>query len=96
MEIPQQTDPFVPILNCPLVPIESDPHVLMLESILECSQELFFISTTCLFSSDEERRIRGLIRRRMRGSILRGFSRKALDFAMFGFWVGVDLGDNDS
>ena len=88
MEIPQQTDPFVPILNCPLVPIESDPHVLMLESILECSQELFFISTTCLFSSDEERRIRG--------SILRGFSRKALDFAMFGFWVGVDLGDNDS
>ena len=24
MEIPQQTDPFVSILNCPLVPIESD------------------------------------------------------------------------
>lgn len=47
MEIPQQTDP--------LVPIESDPHtVLMMESIIECRLELFFISTTCIFSSDEK------------------------------------------
>ena len=61
MEIPQQTDP--------LVLIESAPHVLMMESIIECSLELFFISTTCIFSSDEKGKIRGSISRRMRGSI---------------------------
>ena len=52
-----------------IVLIESDPHVLMMESIIECSLELFFISTTCIFSSDEKGKIRGSISRRMRGSI---------------------------
>jgi hypothetical protein len=41
----------------------------MMGSIIESSLELFFISATCLFSSDEKRKIRGSIRRRMSGSI---------------------------
>jgi hypothetical protein len=41
----------------------------MMGSIIESSLELFFISATYLFSSDEKRKIRGSIRRRMRGSI---------------------------
>jgi hypothetical protein len=40
----------------------------MMESIIECSLELFFISTTCIFSSDEKGKIRGSISRRMKGS----------------------------
>ena len=44
LEIPQQTAPLVPIVNWPLVPIESDPHVLMMESIIECSLSSFYPS----------------------------------------------------
>jgi hypothetical protein len=60
LEIPLQNAPLVPIIYCPLVPIESDHHVLMTEKIIECSLERFLISTTWILFSDEKEKFRGI------------------------------------
>ena len=49
------------------IPLQSDPHVLMMEYTIECSLERFLISTACIFLLDEKGKVRGSIRMRMRG-----------------------------